>query len=374
MDAGISRLTKPPSGAGNVFSGRRVLITGHTGFKGSWLAFWLARLGADVTGFSLAPPTNPNLFDALSLQNHVRHIEGDLRDLVGLASAWAECSPEIVFHLAAQSLVRESYSDPLTTIETNILGTANLLDIARTSREPVGMVLVTSDKCYENRETTVGYRETDCMGGHDVYSMSKGAAELLISSYRRSFFAAGSDEGERVAIASARAGNVIGGGDWAADRIVPDCIRALQSGAAIEVRHPNAVRPWQHVLEPLSGYLALGALLLSPGSADAKRASEAWNLGPGEHNSSTVRELVERIVAGWGSGQWLDRSSPSHPHEAMMLRLSIEKAEQLLDWHPRWNFETTVSRTVDWYRAFYSGDDMAAWCSRQIDEYCEENS
>ena len=204
--------------------------------------------------------------------------------------------------------------------------------------------------------------------------MSKGAAELLISSYRRSFFSSGSGEAPHVSVASARAGNVIGGGDWASDRIVPDCIRALQTGAPIEVRHPNAVRPWQHVLEPLSGYLALGSLLLAPGSSDAAMASEAWNFGPGEHNSSSVRELVERIVAGWGSGQWLDKSSASHPHEATMLRLSIDKAEELLNWHPRWDFDRTVSRTVEWYRGFYSGDDMAAWCDRQIDEYCEENS
>jgi len=374
VDAGISRLTNALSGIASAFSGRRVLVTGHTGFKGSWLALWLARLGANVTGFSLAPPTDPNLFSAAGLKHHIRHVEGDVRDLEGMRSAWNDCNPEIVFHLAAQSLVREGYSDPLTTVQTNVLGTANLLEIARTAAAPVGMLLVTSDKAYENVETTVGYRETDRMGGHDVYSMSKGAAELLISSYRRSFFSPPAGGRTRVSVASARAGNVIGGGDWAADRIVPDCIRSLQAGVPVEVRHPYAVRPWQHVLEPLSGYLTLGALLLSPGSADATRASEAWNFGPGERNSSSVRELVEMVVSDWGSGEWLDKSSGSHVHEATMLRLSIEKAEALLDWHPRWDLETTVGRTVDWYRAFYSGDDMEAWCGRQIDEYCEEAS
>lgn len=360
-------LSVPPADLERAFSGRRILVTGHTGFKGGWLAFWLARLGADVTGFSLAPPSEPNLFGALGLKNHIRHVHGDIRDFDALRTAWREARPELVFHLAAQPLVRASYVDPLGTVGTNILGTVHLLEIARAESQPVSMLLVTSDKCYENRETAEPYRETDRMGGHDVYSMSKGAAELAISSYRRSFFSG--TNGADVWVASARAGNVVGGGDWAVDRIVPDCVRALQSGKAISVRHPDAVRPWQHVLEPLSGYLRLGAFLISPEPAERTMASDAWNFGPKEENSSAVEVLVETIVEEWGSGSWRDESTVGDVHEATMLRLSIEKAATLLDWQPQWGFRTTVAHTVEWYRAYYAGDDMAEWCGRQIDEH-----
>lgn len=356
-----------PAEFGKIFSGRRVFVTGHTGFKGSWLAFWLARLGAEVTGYSLAPPSEPNLFGALDLESRLRHVTGDVRDIDVFRAAWREARPELAFHLAAQPLVRESYIDPLKTIGTNIMGTVNMLEIARTESQPVSMLLVTSDKCYENRETTQGYKETDRMGGHDVYSMSKGAAELAISSYRRSFFSHSDDL--EISVASARAGNVIGGGDWAVDRIVPDCIRALQSGKPVSVRRPDAVRPWQHVLEPLSGYLTLGALLLSSESETRQKASDAWNFGPEGDEANSVRELVEMTIERWGSGIWVDESTGGGVHEAAVLRLSIEKASRELGWHPRWDFPKTVARTVDWYHAFYAGDDMRAWCARQIDEH-----
>ncbi len=364
----IHELTEQLAGIDKIYARRRILITGHTGFKGSWLTFWLTRLGAEVTGFSLPPTTDPSLFRALGLEKQVTHIEGDVRDLDALRTAWQDAKPELVLHLAAQSLVTESYRDPLGTVATNVIGTTNLLELARTSNAPEGMLLVTSDKCYENNESSHPYSETDPMGGHDVYSMTKGAAELVISSYRRSFFAKGGSDAD-VAIASARAGNVIGGGDWAPERLVPDCIRALRSGETVKLRNPDAVRPWQHVLEPLSGYLGLGARLLSSDRSTRRQASEAWNFGPAEENTSSVRELVESIIDAWGGGSWRAESSAADFHEAATLRLSIEKAAKLLHWHPRWNLQKTVELTVGWYRAFYAGDDMTAWCASQIDEY-----
>ena len=350
------------------FAGRRVLVTGHTGFKGSWLSLWLAELGAEVTGYALPPSTNPSLFEAASVAQRVRHVEGDVRDGDGLRRAWRESRPEIVFHMAAQSLVRESYADPLATLDTNVMGTAQVLEAARRAPGRVALVVVTSDKCYENREWVWAYRENDPMGGHDPYSMSKGAAELVVSSWRRSFFESGRADGE-VACATARAGNVIGGGDWAPDRIVPDCMRSLALGDRVPVRSPRAVRPWQHVLEPLSGYLLLGAGLLSDDREERRRLADSWNFGPETANARNVRDLVESIVARWGSGAWDDVSDPDAPHEAHLLRLAIDKAHAGLGWLPRWDFATTVAHTVDWYKAFYSGDDMREWCTRQIAAY-----
>jgi CDP-glucose 4,6-dehydratase len=344
------------------YRGRRVLLTGHTGFKGGWLALWLARLGADVTGYSLpAPADRPTLFSTSDIRDCVRHVEADVRDASRLRAVWEETRPDIVFHLAAQPIVRESYRSPLDTVMTNVLGTVNVLETARVLDEQVALVVVTSDKSYENVEQEQGYAEHDRLGGADVYSGSKAAAEVLISSYRRSFF-----EAQGIAAASARAGNVIGGGDWSPDRIVPDAIRALMKGQAIEVRNPVAVRPWQHVLEPLSGYLHLGAELLSGRRRDVR---DGWNFGPTVRNSRTVRELVELIVNRWGSGGWRDASMPGAPHEATLLRLDIRKAQTELGWGPRWSFEQAVAYTVDWYKASRQLPSMADYCRAQIDQY-----
>ncbi len=348
-----------------IYRGRRVLVTGHTGFKGGWLTFWLNQLGARVFGFALPPTTRPALFEAVSLASCVEHREGDIRDFARLQSVWREVRPDVVFHLAAQPIVRESYRDPLTTVQTNVLGTANVLEQVRLSQTPVAAIVITSDKCYENQEWVFGYRETDQLGGRDVYSASKGAAELLVSAWRRSFGGVNA----RGTLASVRAGNVIGGGDWACDRIVPDCIRALASDEPILVRNPFAVRPWQHVLEPLSGYLELGCRLLAPSTEDRLRFADAWNFGPMPENARTVQEVVEELLRHWGSGKWVDGRDSKAPHEAGLLRLCTDKARSILGWRPRWDFATTMRHTVEWYRAFYSGADMAAWCRRQIEAY-----
>lgn len=351
----------------SIYRGRRVLLTGHTGFKGGWLALWLSRIGADVTGFALAPSTSPSLFEHASIGNHVRHIEGDIRDYQQLERVWRDVNPEVVFHLAAQALVRRSYEEPLPTVATNVLGTAHVLELARRERSARAVVLITSDKCYENHEWDRGYHEGDEVGGRDIYSASKGAAEIIISGYRRSFTTPSNCED--VAMASARAGNVIGGGDWSADRIVPDSIRALSVGAPINVRNPRAVRPWQHVLEPLSGYLLLGARLLSQ-DADARvTASQSWNFGPELDNTRTVAELIEGVVSCWGRGSVVHAAESGAPHEAGLLRLDISKAKRELGWTPRWNFETAVEKTVAWYLAACESKDMKEVCLRQIQEY-----
>jgi CDP-glucose 4,6-dehydratase len=351
------------------YEGKRVLLTGHTGFKGSWLALWLRGLGAEVTGYALAPDPMPSLHRAAGVERACRSVVADVRDLPRLRAAVAEVRPEFVFHLAAQPLVRLSYEAPLETLQTNVLGTAHLLEALRTELRPCAVVVVTSDKCYENRERPEGYREDEAMGGHDVYSMSKGAAELVASAWRRSFF----DRTGSVAIATARAGNVVGGGDWARDRIVPDAIAALAAGRPVPVRNPAAVRPWQHVLEPLGGYLLLGARL-APGAQDRASFCGPWNFGPRHEDARPVREVVEALVREWGSGSWADRHDPAAPHEAGLLRLDVRKAEAQLGWRPRWRFEETFRRTVEWYRAFHAGagaDALAELCRRQIAEYLE---
>jgi CDP-glucose 4,6-dehydratase len=357
----------------SVYRGRRVLVTGHTGFKGAWLTIWLSELGAEVTGYSLAP-LRPSLFTELKLKERCRHVEGNLRDCASLAATVAEHRPEIVFHLAAQSLVRQSYRAPLETIEANILGTAHLLECIREDAHPRAAVIVTSDKCYANREWEYGYREDEPMGGRDVYSMSKGAAELLVSSYRECFFPPREFERHRIAIASARAGNVIGGGDWAADRIVPDVIRALGAKEPVKVRNADSVRPWQHVLEPLGGYLLLGGHLLGNGATRPASFCEAWNFGPELRDSRSVRELVEACIASWGSGTWQDCRDGNAPHESRILRLSIEKACLRLEWSPRWNFGQSVRHTIDWYRAQHHGAtsaQLSSLCIKQIHAYLE---
>lgn len=368
-----------------VLRGRRILVTGHTGFKGGWLTLWLRELGAEVTGYALAPDPMPSLFEAAGVAKACRHVVADVRDLPRLRTVLAETRPDFVFHLAAQPLVRLSYEQPLETLQTNVLGTTHVLEALRLERRPCAVVVVTSDKCYENREWLFGYREDEPMGGHDIYSMSKGAAELVVSSWRRSFFPPAKLAAHGVAVASARAGNVVGGGDWAKDRIVPDAVAALAERRPVPVRNPDAVRPWQHVLEPLGGYLLLGARLAGVGSlgrappgagrleGDARAAfCEAWNFGPRAEDARPVRDVVEALVAAWGEGSWEDRRDPNAPHEAGLLRLSVEKAQARLGWTPRWPFAETFRRTVEWYRAFHEGaskDDLAALCVRQIEEY-----
>jgi len=338
------------------FSGRRVLVTGHTGFKGSWLALWLHRLGARVTGYALDPPTIPSNFavsDLRQLLDH--HVVADIRDRAALSGAMAASDPEVVFHLAAQALVREGYRKPLETFEVNTLGTANVLDVARERRRPCVIVVVTSDKCYSNLEQVWGYRESDALGGDDPYSASKGAAELVVAAYRRSFFPPAEITRHGVKIASARAGNVIGGGDWAADRIVPDIVRALSAGMPVEVRNPSAVRPWQHVLEPTSGYMTLAAHMLA---SDDPAYCAAWNFGPLPQHAITVAELVEEFIAAWGSGTWVDTHRDRDPHETHTLHLSVDKAVRQLCWRPRWSATEAVRRTAGWYRRLLGGPGL----------------
>lgn len=347
------------SSFGSAYRGRRVLVTGHTGFKGSWLTEWLLALGAEVTGFSLPAPTEPALFDQLGLAGRIRHCVGDIGDLAQWRQAVADARPEFVFHLAAQPLVRSSYADPVGTFDVNVLGTVRVLEGLRGLGSPCSVICVTTDKCYENREWHYGYREVDPLGGHDPYSASKAAAEIAIASYRSSFFSH-----SPVRVASARAGNVIGGGDWALDRIVPDSVRALAAGAPIPVRNRHATRPWQHVLEPLSGYLWLAARQAADG-----RLADAFNFGPGHDANRTVAELVDQIVRHW-PGTWMDQTRPDAPHEAGRLQLSTDKANSLLAWSPVWRFPEAVEATVRWYRlAAEQPDQLAQFTRIQIAAY-----
>ena len=330
------------------YRGRRVLVTGHTGFKGAWLCEWLLGLGAEITGFSL-PAASPSLFTQGQWASHLaRHVEGDIRDLSALENVFRHTRPDFVFHLAAQPLVRLSYTQPLDTFAVNVLGTANVLECLRRLEAPCAAVLVASDKCYENPDHEIhAFAEDEPLGGSDPYSASKGAMEIVVQSYRRSFFSA---PGCPVRIASARAGNCMGGGDWAADRIVPDCIRALSAGCPVEIRNPLAVRPWQHVLEPLSGYLTLGAQLSEALDAPGPLAG-AFNFGPGAGSNRTVGELVTETLRLWPGGRWQKRPQPdTTAAECRVLALSIEKAESVLGWRPVWNFRETVAETVQWYR------------------------
>ena len=330
-----------------IYQGKRVLVTGHTGFKGAWLVEWLLSLGAEVTGFALPPPTTPSLFEQLGLSSRLRHIEGDIRNLAAVQAAVKTCKPNFVFHLAAQPLVRLSYSQPVETYATNVMGTVNILEAIRLAGLPCSVIAITTDKCYENKEWVHSYREEDPMGGYDPYSSSKGAAELAIASYRRSYF---SSANSSVKLASARAGNVIGGGDWALDRIVPDCMRSLSTGIPIPVRNKVATRPWQHVLEPLSGYLWLGACLHRYQlSAFSSQLPSAFNFGPALASNRTVAELVQEILKHW-PGQWDDQSDPHALHEARLLNLATDKAHHFLGWSPAWGFEETIAQTVNWYR------------------------
>lgn len=352
----------------DAFSGRSVFLTGHTGFKGSWLSMWLHRLGARVTGYSLPPPTNPNLFSVARVNELLtRHVDGDIRDEDRLASAVKEAAPEVLFHLAAQPLVRESYRMPRETFEVNVIGTGSVLEAVRRYGRPCVVVIITSDKCYENQEREEGYSESDPMGGYDPYSASKGAAELLVSSYRRSFFSAAHLPEQGVLVATARAGNVIGGGDWAEERIVTDIVRMLVAGDPIPLRNPDAIRPWQHVLEPLGGYLTLAGRLLRTGDS---ALCGAWNFGPFERDELRVRDLVDRFLHYWGEGSWKDVHYPDQLHEGKVLRLKIGKAMSELGWRPRWDIDTAIDKTVAWYRQFHQGaPDMRSITLHQIAEY-----
>jgi CDP-glucose 4,6-dehydratase len=344
------------------YQGKRVLVTGHTGFKGSWLTQWLLSIGAEVAGYALDPQLHETLYGELSISDRLAvDVRADISDRATLNKLVADFAPEIIFHLAAQPLVRLSYEVPVETFATNVLGTVHLLDAVRLAGNDCAVVCVTTDKCYDNREWLHAYREEDAMGGHDPYSASKGAAELAIASFRKSFFPSDGP----IRVASARAGNVIGGGDWAEDRIVPDCIRAIRSDTPITVRNKTATRPWQHVLEPLSGYLWLGAQLVS--SPDACFQS-AFNFGPDLTSNRTVAELVAELITHTG-GQWIDASDPNALHEASKLNLSTDKAFHLLKWQPVWSFEQTIETTAAWYLGENSGQSAADLTQSQIIAY-----
>jgi CDP-glucose 4,6-dehydratase len=352
------------------YTGKRILLTGHTGFKGGWLAMWLSDLGAEVHGLALAPDDAPNLHEVINSGCFASRRTCDIRDAAAVRAAVADIRPEVVFHLAAQALVLRSYAEPLGTFSTNALGTAHLLEAIRSERVCCTTVIITSDKCYENREWEYAYREDDALGGHDVYSMSKAATELVAQSWNRSFFL--NDEGLG-AIVTARAGNVIGGGDYSPDRLVPDCVRALAAGQSLLVRNPSAVRPWQHVLECLSGYLWLGACVARDGKGSPVASS--FNFGPDSNSLRNTKELVEEIFTIW-PGEWSDGSDPDAGHEATLLTLAIDKAAHLLDWRPVWDFAQCVRHTVEWYHLRHeAGEDaegMHAFSRKQIAQYAAD--
>jgi len=347
------------------WSGRRVFVTGHTGFKGSWLALWLADLGAQVTGYALQPPTTPSLFELAHVNEAVNSLEADVRDLDRLQRAVSDTQPDVVFHLAAQSLVRESYEEPVATYSTNVMGTVNLLEAVRRAPSVRVAVVVTSDKCYENREHAHGYREGEPMGGYDPYSSSKGCAELVTAAYRRSFLARREHGREAIAVASARAGNVIGGGDWARDRLVPDVLQAFAHGRPARIRSPHAVRPWQHVLEPVAGYLTLAEALWR----DRDAFAGAWNFGPRDGDTRPVSWIVERLKERWGAGATWQIDVAPQPHEAGYLSLDCSKARDRLEWRPKLALETALEWIVEWHRAYLDRGDLRQVTASQIARY-----
>lgn len=340
--------------------GRRVLLTGHTGFKGSWLSLWLQSMGAELHGLALEPPTTPALFAAADVGTGMVSRLGDVRDHGLVAGVMRECKPDIVIHMAAQSLVRYSYQAPVETYATNVMGTVNVLEAARHAGTVRVIVNVTTDKCYENREWVWGYREQDRLGGNDPYSNSKACAELVTQAYRRSFF-----RESGIALASARAGNVIGGGDWAVDRLVPDILRAFEDNRPVTIRNPGATRPWQHVLEPLAGYLMLAERLYTDGQAFA----DGWNFGPHDEESRPVAWIVERMAQAWGNGAHWIVDGDGQPHEAGYLRLDSSRARSRLAWQPRWNLSTALGKILDWHRSWLAGDDVKARCLQQLEHY-----
>ncbi len=345
------------------FCGKRVLVTGDTGFKGSWLCLWLHKLGADVVGYALPPELKEGLFNLSGLDAMIHHVNGDIRDFEKLEKVVGEHQPEFLFHLAAQALVSTSYKEPKRTLDTNIGGSVNILELAR--REPYlrSVILVTSDKCYKNKEWVWGYRENDELGGYDPYSASKAAAEMIFTAYASSFFNAP----QGIGVASVRAGNVIGGGDWSSERIVPDCIRALRENKTIIIRNPMATRPWQHVLEPLSGYLLLAAKLC----VDPVKYAGSWNFGPIIHSIRTVRDVAEKIVEYWGGGKIETKENPQAPYEARLLHLNCDKSQQILNWHPRWHFDRAIKETTLWYKDVINGGSALDISKRQINDYME---
>ena len=343
------------------WSGKRIFLTGHTGFKGSWLALWLQAMGATLKGYALPPGTDPALFDAARVADGMESEFGDIRDLEPLRSSMAAFDPDVVIHMAAQPLVRASYHDPVGTYATNVMGTVNVLEAVRACPSVRAVVSVTTDKCYENREWAWGYRESEAMGGHDPYSSSKGCAELVTAAYRRSFFAADG----AAAVATARAGNVIGGGDWAEDRLVPDILRAFERGEAVRIRNPLSTRPWQHVLEPLSGYLVLAQALVERGAAVA----EGWNFGPRDEDAQPVQWIVERLVERWSDALPWECDAAFHPHEANWLKLDVSMAAQRLGWRPRWSLGEALDRIVRWQRDYLAGADVRAACLRDVADY-----
>jgi CDP-glucose 4,6-dehydratase len=349
------------------FAQKKIFVTGHTGFKGSWISLWLHELGAEVTGYALAPPTNPSLFELARVGDLLDSRIADVRDGKLLTQTILEVKPEIVIHMAAQPLVRDSYRNPVETYATNVMGTVHLLEAVRNCPSVKAVVNVTTDKCYENREWVWGYRENEPMGGFDPYSSSKGCAELVTAAYRQSYFSrhSSSQDSNPPALATGRAGNVIGGGDWASDRLIPDCIRALLKREKIHIRNPHAIRPWQHVLEPLSGYLLLAQKLYENGCNYA----EGWNFGPHDDDAKPVEWIVDRICSKWGDDAAYIIEDGEHPHEARYLKLDCTKARSELGWQPRWNLEKAIDSTVEWTLAYKTGKDLREVCLTQINDY-----
>jgi len=346
------------------FAGKKVFITGHTGFKGTWFTALLKELDADIMGYALPLELGPSHFEMLNLKNKIKNVVGDVRDYASLSEAMLSFQPEYVFHLAAQALVKKSYADPVDTFNTNVMGSVNLLDAVKHCESVRSLVYITSDKCYENLEWEWGYRENDRLGGHDPYSASKAAAEIVFSAYLRSFF----ESRPYLGAATTRAGNVIGGGDWAADRIIPDCIRAIDNNKPIQLRNPNATRPWQHVLEPLSGYLLLAAKLFD----SPKKYSGSWNFGPPSSEIRTVEEVATSIIQHMGKGRIEIIGSPQQQHEANLLQLNCDKAHQLLKWYPRWHVDETLAATSEWYKTIMEGGSAETITQIQIKNYFKE--
>ncbi|WP_429326474.1 CDP-glucose 4,6-dehydratase [Paraburkholderia sp. GAS348] len=344
--------------------GRKVFLTGHTGFKGSWLSLWLQNVGADVTGYALTPPNGPNLFEVGKVAEGMTSIIGDIRDLPRLVAAVNAAGPDVVIHMAAQPLVRYSYANPVETYSTNVMGTVHVLEAVRATPSVCAVVVVTSDKCYQNNEWVWGYRESERMGGHDPYSNSKGCAELVTAAYRDSFFSPARYSDHGVAVASARAGNVIGGGDWAEDRLIPDLVRAIRNKQPVRIRNPHAIRPWQHVLEPLSGYLLLAEKLIDDGA----HYGEGWNFGPADEDAKPVQWIAERMTQLWGDGASWVMDDRVHPHEASYLKLDCSKAKARLGWRARWNLHESLEKICGWHKA-YEQADMRRVSSEQINQY-----
>ncbi len=344
---------------------KKIFITGHTGFKGSWLSLWLNLLGAEVTGYALRPPTEPNLFTLSGLEKDINSITGDIRQSDLLSSVMVSANPDIVIHMAAQPLVRDSYVRPVETYETNVLGTVNVLEAVRKCNKVKAAVVVTTDKCYDNKEWFWGYREDEALGGYDPYSSSKACAELVTAAYRNSFFNLDDYSEHGVAVASVRAGNVIGGGDWAKDRLIPDFFKAVVDNRPITIRNPQAIRPWQHVLEPLGGYMVLTQKLYEVGPDFA----EAWNFGPDDSDAKTVEWIMSHLCNSWGNNTRYIVDADRHPHEAHYLKLDCSKAKAKLAWHPRWALELTLDKIIEWYKAYFKGDDMRRICEQQISTY-----